>query len=735
MTETILDRFHKQAIEEPDRLLYVFVDSNGNDQEKMTSRQLFDVASSLASFLSDECNLNTGDRALLVYSPSLEFIKAFVGCMLGGFIPVPVSPPNPFQLKEDIPAFQLLAEDCGAKVILTNAEYQRAKRSAGIKNIFNRPSGHWANLPWYTTDNIGGDVRSTIVHRPSLDDLAFLQYTSGSTSQPKGVMISHRNIMHQLSFNAQVAGFHPYSIGVLWIPHFHDFGLISGILNALFGNGLLYTMSPLSFIKDPAIWFKVMSRVRATHTAAPDFAYRLAVRKTNHEQRSQWDLSSLHLAMSAAEPVRPSTVDQFLEAFEASSFPREAYCPSYGLAEHTVGVTVFGKGRITVDRRKLEQEREIQIADGLASEETLTLIGCGTPVDGIDVRIVDPESAQECERGFVGEIWINSPSKAIGYWGRPSLSRELLEAKIAGGPEGIGYLRTGDLGAIYQDELYITGRIKDLIIIRGRNLYPQDLEESVNLCAAEIRPGRTVVFSVPHPNESPEEYLEEQIVVIAEVRTKKMPVDAAQKIVRQIRRRLMEEHQAICYAVLITRPGVIQKTSSGKLKRQSMRQAFLEGSFQDQIIIADTLTDIIATPDYDFADISQPSIVEWNVEALEKLLVTRFAQTLQVPVEYIDPQAPLESYPVDSLVGVSLISELSDHLGAPISPRVLLEFPNISAVAKFIHGQHNQRERASKTSDAGIEDPAYLLSQMDQLSDEEIAELLDKRMGGNMPHE
>ena len=588
--DTVLDRFRRHLPDRAERDLYVFVDDKGNDAARLTYRAFADATDRLAAHLTTALGLRRGDRVLLVYPPSPDFVIAFVGCLAAGIVPVPLAPPNPFQLTRDLRAFESIAASSGSVAALTNGAYLRAKRLAAAKDLFVRRQGAWSTLPWYRSDRLDSGSPAPPAHVPRPDETAFLQYTSGSTSSPKGVMISHANILHQVAINAADLGLTDTSKAVLWVPHFHDFCLVSGILSALYGNAVLYLMSPITFLRRPHLWFDVMSRVRATHTAAPDFAYRLAVRKTTAEQRRRWDLSALEVAMSAAEPIRPSTVDAFVEDFAVAGFDRRAFCPAYGLAEHTVGVSVAGRRRLQVDRSLLEVERRVVAVDDGAAD-ALTLFGCGRPSAGVDVRIVDPETARELEAGRIGEIWVDSPSKALGYFGLEELSRRAFRARLAE-PDGDhaedGYLRTGDLGFLHDGEVFVTGRLKDLIILRGRNLYPQDLEESVFSSHPLIRPGRAAAFSVPAARRiDPASQEREQIVVLTEAHSKRVAEPQLDDISRAVRARVQREHGISCDAILIAPPGEILKTTSGKVRRQACRAAYLNGTLDGRLLRVD----------------------------------------------------------------------------------------------------------------------------------------------------
>ncbi len=583
---TTLDAFWRQAESAPERRIFTFVDGEGRDRESLTIGELHRATVELASLLTGRHGLQAGERVLLIYPPSLDFVAAFVGCLVAGIIPVPLAPPNPFQLRADLHALDSAAESSASVAVLTNRAYGRMRRLATPRNLGVDKRSAWRRLPWHTTDGSKrGGGASFEPERPDPARPAFLQYTSGSTSEPKGVMISHANIVHQLEVNAEGFRLSAETRAVAWVPHFHDFCLISGILSAVHGNGHLYLMSPLSFLRRPRVWWQVMSRVGATHTAAPDFAYRLSVRKTTAEERRRWDLSSVEVVACAGEPVRPSTVDGFLDAFAEAGLRPESFCPAYGLAEHTVGVTLGGSLRIRVDRVQLERHGRAEEIDSDDPQRALEFVGCGRPFVDVDVRIVDPESRRQLPDGRVGEIWVDSPSKAMGYFGRPDLTAPVFEARLADVPDGGAYLRTGDLGFRLKGELFVAGRLKDVIIIRGRNVYPQDLEETVFSSHAEIRPGRAVAF--PVDGEDADRGPVEEVVVVAEVRSKKLDEATLAEVLRAVRAALRREHRISPRTVLVAPPGEILKTTSGKLRRRACRHGFLEGGLRDRALAID----------------------------------------------------------------------------------------------------------------------------------------------------
>ncbi|GLZ36145.1 acyl-CoA synthetase [Lentzea sp. NBRC 105346] len=556
MTDSILASFQRLRAADPDRRMFTFVDDKGNDEAALTVRELGEAADRVVESLRAR-GFTAGDRALLVYPPGLDFIEAFLGCLAAGVIPVPVYPPNPFKLKKDLATFTAIAANCQARGVLTNSAYDRSRTAGSVTSFFSSDSPKWPSLPWYRTDKLRATGAEVVWCQPTLDTPAFLQYTSGSTSTPKGVIISHGNLAYEVVANAADLGLGPDTRGVFWLPQYHDLGLISVILSTIAGNGRTTLMSPLTFLQRPSVWFDVMSRVRATHTAAPNFAFELAVRKTTSQQRASWDLSSLRAMMSAAEPIRPATMDAFFAAFD---IPRDVFFPAYGLAEHSVSVSMGGRATLHVDKSALESGKVVPDNTGVP------YIGCGriTKPDTV-VRIVDPLSHVLCGPDEIGEIWVDSPTKGLGYWGMPEESEATFHARI----EGVDgeFLRTGDLGFFHGDELFITGRNKDLIIVRGRNLYPADIEDSVRDCHPDIRPGGLAAFAVDTEDG-------EQLVLFVETRHDKAN---RAEIADVVRRRIYEEHQLRCHDVVVGRQGIVRKTTSGKVRRLACRQAYLAG--------------------------------------------------------------------------------------------------------------------------------------------------------------
>jgi acyl-CoA synthetase (AMP-forming)/AMP-acid ligase II/surfactin synthase thioesterase subunit len=570
-TSLPLQRFGALLKECPDAPLFTWVDDQGQDQITLSVRQIAAAAEGVAAHLTGS-GIRPGNPVLLVYPPGLEVVPAFLGCLLAGVLPAPVVPPHPLKLASDLAAFEAIAADLYADgeagAVLTSRAYGMFRQSAPFRQAA-REGTRCHTLPWHVTDAV--ESRGPFPwHEPVPDDVALLQYTSGSTGLPRGVLITHANIASETTSNAADLGLRRDGRAVLWLPAFHSFCLINGILNALVGHGRLYLMSPQAFLARPGIWPEVMSRVRATHSAAANFALQLAVKATTPEQRSAWDLSALEGIVCSAEPVREATLRAFSEAFASSGLRRGALRPAYGLSEHTVSVTVSrgdGAGRrLQFDPTALSEGRVVVAEDGVV------LVGNGlVSKQGGVVRIVDPETRRVCPPDRIGEIWVDSPSKAAGYHGKPELSAEVFQARIEG-EAGRTYLRTGDLGFQHDGELFVTGRLKELIIVRGGNYHPHDLEDALHGCHPAVRPLSPAAFSTADAQTGTE-----AVVVAAEVLDEGAGADVAREVARAIRARLSRTHQLDCRHVVIFKPNGLPRTGSGKIRRRECAALFEGG--------------------------------------------------------------------------------------------------------------------------------------------------------------
>ncbi len=487
-----------------------------------------------------------GDRALLLFPSGLEFVTAFFGCLFAGIIPVPAYPPDLAKPERGLAKLHKIATDCGARLALTTSDFLGA-----LEHI--APAGVRCLASDACDSALGASWQPPAITR---ETVALLQYTSGSTGAPKGVVLRHRQIFaNELSIDA---GMGPVKTLVGWLPVFHDMGL-GNVLQGMCAASGLVLMSPLAFLKRPARWLEAISHYRATTSGGPNFAYDLCVRRVTDEERAPLDLRSWEVAFCGAEQVRDVTLQRFSAAFEAQGFSRSAFYPCYGLAEATLFVTGVQRGSAPKNRafRTSALDRgEVIVETSEAGDDRRVLVSCGRPSPTEEVRIVDPE--RRTPTPGVGEIWVRGPGVASGYWGRDDDG--VFGARLADGDGP--FLRTGDLGFLHEGELYVAGRRKDMIILSGRNLFPQDLEATVEAASPSIRKGCCAAFSIDHDGG-------ERLVIVAE-----HDGTAGPDVARAIKQAIFEHHQAPTFDVVFVDKGAIPKTSSGKLERYACRQAY-----------------------------------------------------------------------------------------------------------------------------------------------------------------
>lgn len=517
--DSILTRLALFASDDPKKVALTFLSpgpDGGNIQNTLTYKQIAQQTDDIALYLQSN-SLSKGDLAVLVYPPSLDFILAFIACLKIGVVPVPVFPPHPARY-DSIVSFSNIVNSSGAKIALTNGEYQQAKKLGKIKEAlkFRRSSagqqGWPEDLKWIVTDHnqtAHSSKQTPSFPHPNNEDLAFLQFTSGSTSEPKGVMITHFNLSDNLTKITTELSASSDTVVVSWLPQYHDMGLIGSYLGVLYCGGSGYYLSPLTFLQRPVMWIEAISKYKGTHLQAPNFAFKLTSKKFGLSSGSytnkNLNLSSVRHIINAAEPVTEEAIDMFTNTFAPYGLNRSVIFPTYGLAEHTVFVCSGGKQKLTVSKKELELDGIVKVLTNEEESglETSRLIGCGFPSkQKVDVKIVNAETFQPLKEDRVGEIWIKSDSKAAGYYRKDAETLKDFGAMLAVNgtiPKSNlkeGYLRSGDLGFIHNNELFICGRIKDLIIVGGRNYYPQDIEVTAESCDERIRPGCIAAFTV-----------------------------------------------------------------------------------------------------------------------------------------------------------------------------------------------------------------------------------------------
>ncbi len=563
--DTLVTLLRTRAAEQPLDQAAAFLDDERDEVGRLTYAGLDEKARAIAARL--QALGGAGQRVLLLYAPGLEFVAAFFGCLYAGAAAVPAYPRCPRTLDR----LRRMVDDAAPVAVLSTTDVH----ALVAEMLAEDPT--FPALPWVLSDTLSAPELAGEWREPQVsgETLAFLQYTSGSTATPRGVMVSHANLLHNSAMIAAGFGNHPGSSGVSWLPLYHDMGLIGGILQPIYVGFPLTLMSPLTFLQRPYRWLEAIAKTGATVSGGPNFAYDLAARKITPEQRQTLDLSRWEVAFSGAEPVRAETIEQFTATFAECGFRPSAWYPCYGLAEATLLVTGSRAGRgprfFSASAGALEAGRAEPAASG---EPARTLVGCGHAWLGQQLLIVDPETLAPCPAGAVGEIWVSGPSVARGYWRQDAESEPQFRA-VPEPPDGRTYLRTGDLGFMDDEDLFITGRIKDLIIIDGRNHYPQDIELTIEGSHAAIRENAAAAFAV-------EVGTEERLVVVAELEREHMPGRRSAAPLAEIqaaaRRAVAEQHAVALHDLVLIKTGYLPKTTSGKVQRRACAQAYLAGT-------------------------------------------------------------------------------------------------------------------------------------------------------------
>ncbi len=537
---TLVDRLRWRAEHQSSRRALSFLLDGEHDIRHLTYAELDHTARVIAAHL--QRLVQPGERVLLAYPPGLAYVTAFLGCLYAGAVAVPTYPPRP---NRSWTRFEAIARDAKPRFMLTSSDLETVWKQgdAGAAQPLHRVVTE--ALTDCAADWLPPDVNQA--------SLAFLQYTSGSTGTPKGVMISHGNLWHNLGVIQSRFEHSAQSVGVIWLPPYHDMGLIGGILQPLYAGFPVVLMSPLACIQRPLRWLQAITRYRATTSGGPNFAYDWCVERISEAKRAGLDLSSWDVAFNGAEPISAATLDRFANAFAPFGFRRQAFYPCYGLAESTLYVAGGGKAASPV----------IEPAPPARPR-----VGCGQPAPGHQLVIAHPETRTPCPEGEVGEIWVRGLSVAQGYWNQPAETETTFQAYLAESGEG-PFLRTGDLGLVQRGELFVTGRMKELMIIDGRNLYPHDLEHTVAQYHSGFVAGGGVAFSIDGPGG-------ERLVIVQEVKREYLQKTALPPLVSAVRQAIATEYEASVYGVALVKPGCIPKTSSGKPQRLQCRQAYLQ---------------------------------------------------------------------------------------------------------------------------------------------------------------
>ncbi len=682
MTGSIAHRLSEQAESLGDALAYRFLRrgvASGSATEQRTYRSLLKRAQGIGSHLTAKGW--AGERVLLLYPASLDFCDAFFACAWAGSVAVPLPAPTRRSVEGEVARIESVVASCDPVAVLTTSSIVAAADSTRQRHAT------LSALPWIATDELSSVATHESDH-PSVvpGQLALLQYTSGSTGDPKGVMVTHANLLANVEAFAQALRIQSDDHAVSWLPNHHDMGLLGFVVAPVCLGVSATHLAPQDFLRDPLWWLRTLSETHATITAAPNFAYEYCARRAQAQDIASLDLGHLKVACVGAEPVRASTLDAFAERFRRSGFRRSTFLPCYGLAESTL----FVAGALTP--RPVIQgfaRQNLRAGELRRSERAATdLVSSGRPADQHTVRVVDPTTLKECAAGTIGELWVAGPSVAAGYWGRKAQTAETFGATDSAGDGP--YLRTGDLGAVLDGELYVTGRLKDLIILRGRNLYPQDLELTVGRSHEGLSADGCAAFSVTSDDG------EEQLCIVAEcARTQDH-----EAVLGAIRSALFSEHECVPQEVVLTRRRAIARTTSGKVRRHAYRDAWIASSLPAiaRWVRPEVNRDLGRDAGY------RGGTLRTQLE-LEKWLVGWMSRRCGFPTQRIDVKQPLAFYGLDSLALTELHEDLEGWLQQPVPQTLLFDMPSARDAAEHLTKRHGAAASVSEPDLKGI-DPA-----------------------------
>jgi acyl-CoA synthetase (AMP-forming)/AMP-acid ligase II len=548
--DTFVDLLTRVAAEHPVRPAYVFLEDGEREGGRLSFAQLHRRAAALAA--QPALREARGQRALVVTSAGLDFLVALFACFYAGVIAVPAPAPRSQGGRGANGRLQWLVRDADAQLLLTTSDLRESCLDA-VGELVHALT--WIEVDWTAADEAHADWT-----RPVLtgSDPAYLQYTSGSTRAPKGVIVTHDNVISNLAGIAGAFGTCETDVNVTWLPHFHDMGLVDGLLHTVFAANTTVFMSPQSFLKRPGRWLEAISRYRAVRSGGPNFAFNNCVHAHSAARDRDLDLSSWRIAYCGAEPIRRASLERFVETYAPHGFQRRALMPAYGLAEATLCVSMSSP------------DEDLHLAAPRSSLSEATMIGCGRPVLGVDVVIVDGAGARRCEDGEIGEICVAGRGVSPGYW-NASADGSCFGAKLPGDPKP--YLRTGDLGFMSAGQVVVSGRIKDLMIMEGRNVFAEDVEHTVSNASPELAQARIAAFSV-------DRLAEEQLVVVIGLPPSAISEGELKKLGRAVRGAVAEEHGVTARELVFVKRGLLPQTSSGKIQRGECKRMFLANALR-----------------------------------------------------------------------------------------------------------------------------------------------------------
>lgn len=653
-----IELMDERVAKQGEQVAFVFLDEEGQAADTLTYRELDQRVRALAYRLT--CESTVGDRALLLHPPGLDYVVSFYACLYAGVIGIPLFPPQ----RSRIDHIDEVARDSRAGIVLSTSTVLSAMEELNGDTYVE-------SLPRIPVDVIEATAGALPELIPRAADIGYLQYTSGSTSVPKGVIITHGMMLQQCDELGRSWGVDSGSTVVSWLPHFHDFGQVSGVLLPVYVGIRAVLMAPATFVKNPIRWLSAVSTYRGTHSGAPNFAFDLCVDKTTPQQRAPLDLSSWRVLSNGAEPVRKATLDRFQETFLPHGLRPTAVTPGYGLAEATLKVssgTEFAPYVSTrFDTESLGRGKAVP-GDMTASTE---LVACGVATRPTEIAIVAPRSGTRVADGEVGEIWVSGPIVAPGYWDRPEDSEAVFRARIADAGDDRTYLRTGDLGFVHEGELYICGRTKNLMIVNGVNYYLEDVEATVVNGDESLRAGEVLAFSVDRDGQ-------EGLILVAEHAGER----DAEQLVAVIHDAIVRQHGIAPAAIVLIEPGSVPRTTSGKLRRQHCRSDFLVGALSEVYRWEATVSLETSSPATESEGAAMPSMRTLVQQGL--LSATRQWIVTLKPGEPVDLSRSLSELGLASLDQMTLHEHLETWSGKRFPPELMWDAPSVTEMTDAI---------------------------------------------------
>ena len=686
--QTLTDLLTERAATYADKVAFAYSIDGEAEPERLTYRELDIKARAIAATLQRQGA--AGERVLVLCPSGLDFIATIFGCFYAGTVAIPVHPPVHSRL---IGRVASIVADSQARFVLTTSEVQ-----SELKEVVDAlPDG--GSLQWYTVETVDDSAAEQWV-RPDIGpaSTAFVQYTSGSTGTPKGVELTHHNLLVNVDSIARLLGKGDQARVVSWLPLHHDMGLIGCIFGLVYFGGTAFLMPPSAFIQRPMRWLEAISRTKANISVAPNFGYELCVERSTPEERAAVDLSEWSGAFTGAEPVRVKTMQRFSEAFAPAGFQPEYIHAVYGLAEATLLVAgaQYETGSVVryVDGVALRDRRVVEVQPDHAA--AMSIVGCGTAAYGQRIVIADPVTRRQCDPDEIGEIWVAGENVAKGYWHKPAETEETFAAYLSDSGDG-PFLRTGDLGFFVDDELFISGRHKDLVIIRGRNYYPNDIEFTVQETHPGLMNGRGAVFAI-----TPESGGTEQLVVVQEVDRERISDADVDDVIGAIRTAVTAQHEIQAHAVLLADPLRIPTTSSGKIRRRACKQKFLDGQLE---AFAEWHAPVRRDPQPDTAPPAEaspaPEATERPRRSAEEIaawFAAQMAAELGLSPAEIDTSQPFAYYGLDSVRAIQLMTALETWLGCKTSPTLAYDYPTIDLLAGHLAGETDDATAQTRTA-------------------------------------